>query len=68
MIKKRIYALYKGDNFIDIGTTEYLAKLINVNKRTIYFYSTPSYFKRVPDENNRYIVIEIGKEGDEEDV
>lgn len=67
-MSKRIYALYKGDNFIDIGTLEYLANKLGVKRKTIYFYSTPSYFKRVPDENNRYIVIEIGREGDLEDV
>ena len=67
-MSKRIYALYKGDNFIDIGTLEYLANLLGVKRKTIYFYSTPTYLKRVPDENNRYIVIEIGREGDLEDV
>ena len=71
MIKKKrkrnqIYALYKGDKFIDLGTKEYLANLLGVKRYTIYFYSTPTYKKRVMDYSNRYIVIEVGD--DEEDV
>ena len=34
MIVNKIYALYHGDNFIDIGTREYLAKLLGVTKKT----------------------------------
>ena len=70
MIKQREYALYHGEEFIDIGTIEYLAKLLNVKKRTIYFYSTPAYKKRVPDESKRYIVILLEDEEEEmeEDV
>lgn len=58
-MRKRIYALYKGDTFIDLGTIEYLAKVLNVSKRTIHFYSTPSYRKR---SENGYIVIRIEDE------
>ena len=57
MTKKREYALYKGDKFIDIGTKEYLAKLLNVKNETIEFYSSPTYLKRVKD--NGYVVVRI---------
>lgn len=40
------YALYKGDTFIDIGTAEYLAKLLNVKKETIKWLASPSARKR----------------------
>lgn len=62
MIKQREYALYHGDKFIDIGTIEYLANLLNVKKKTIYFYSTPTYLKRTKDYSNRYIVILLDEE------
>lgn len=42
----RDYALYKGDEFIDLGTKEYLASVLGVDKRTIDFYSYPVYQKR----------------------
>ena len=52
-----MYALYHGDEFIDIGTQEYLAKLLGVTKKTISFYATPTYRKRIKD--NAWIVIRI---------
>lgn len=52
-----MYALYHGDIFIDLGTKEYLAKLLNVKPRTITFYSTPTWLKRT--NYNGYVVIRI---------
>lgn len=43
---KYLYALYKGDTFIDIGTKEYLAQKLNINIRSIEFYMSPTYQKR----------------------
>ena len=43
---EKIYALYKGDVFIDLGTKDYLAKLLGVTKKTISFYMSPTYQKR----------------------
>lgn len=58
-----IYAIYKGDTFIDLGTLKYLAKKLNVSEKTIYFYSTEAYKKRRKYKfDNCYIVIKIGKE------
>lgn len=52
-----MYALYHGDNFIDMGTKEYLASLLRVSKRTIEFYMSPTYRKRT---NYRgYIIIKV---------
>ena len=61
MKKEKIYALYKGDEFIDLGTKEYLAKLINVKKRTIDFYSQKTYAERNKG-GNCYIVIRCDEE------
>ena len=46
MKKEKIYALYKGDVFIAMGTKKELAKYIGVSVRTIEFYATPTYQKR----------------------
>lgn len=61
MRKNKVYALYKGDNFIDIGTRKELADKMGVGERTISFYSSPTYQKRNPD-GNCYIVIECEDE------
>lgn len=52
-----MYALYHGDEFVDLGTKEYLAKLLNVKVETIKFYMSPTYRRRTND--NGYIVIRI---------
>lgn len=57
MKKKAIYALYKGDTFIDLGTIDYLANILNVSVRTAKFYKSPVYHKRCKD--NALIIIRI---------
>lgn len=59
MRKANIYALYKGDKFIDLGTREYLAKLLNCTTTTISFYCKPAYLKRIKNKGNSLIVIRI---------
>ncbi len=48
---KKIYALYKGDNLLIMGTIDEIAKSQNVKKETILFYGTNTYLKR--HENSR---------------
>lgn len=40
---KCIYALYKGDRFIDLGTISELANLLNVGEQYIGRLATPVY-------------------------
>lgn len=54
-----IYALYKGDKFLDLGTADDLAKYLNVTKRTILFYNSKVYKERRKKGNNYYIVIKV---------
>ena len=41
-----VYALYKGDEFIDMGTADELAKRRNVKPESIRWLATPSARKR----------------------
>lgn len=61
MNKIKTYALYKGDEFIDIGTTKELAEKIGVSETSIRFYSTPTYVKR-NRKGNCYVVVRIDDE------
>lgn len=56
---KTVYALYKGDTFIDLGTACELAKVLNVSERTIKFYATKTYKERRKESNNSIIVIKV---------
>lgn len=59
MSKENIYAVYKGDEFIDLGTRKELAEKLNLKPSTIKFLSTPIYRKRIKDETNSLIAIKI---------
>lgn len=56
---KTIYAIYKGEEFLNLGTVPELAKYLNVSERTIKFYTTKTYRKRRKDSNNSIIVIKV---------
>ena len=60
---RRIYALYKGDNYLIDGTKKELAEYLKVKIRTIDFYLSPTYAKRGKGINgNRKRVIYLGTE------
>jgi hypothetical protein len=63
--REKIYALYKGDTFIDVGTKKELAARNGIEVKTIGFYATPSQRKRY-NEEKAYIVIKL-EEDEEED-
>ena len=54
------YALYKGDEFIAIGTVKKLAEIIGVKEETIRFYASNFYKKRTKE--NGYYVIKLEEE------
>ena len=56
MVDEKIYALYKGDDCIATGTAKEIAEQTGVSVKTIHFYSTPSYKKRVSDKNGRRLI------------
>lgn len=54
MIKE--YALYKGDELLDVGTLEYLSKKFNIKKRTLLFYQSLAYRKRTSERKGRRLI------------
>lgn len=59
MKKNKVYALYKGEECIAIGTVIQLAKATNVKIDTIQFYTTPTYKRRCKNSNNRRVLVEL---------
>ena len=55
----RVYAMYKGEECLGIGTIKELAEMLNVNIKTIKFYLTPTYKKRCKKGINRREMILI---------
>lgn len=55
------YALYKGDELLSIGTISEIAEEQNIKERTVKFYKTPIYEKRIKSRKSKKarILIEI---------
>jgi len=65
--RDKIYALYKGDKFIDLGTTRYLAKKLGLQERTIKFYGTELHKKRTKSDDV-FLLIEVEEDEEENDI
>ena len=68
--KENVYAVYKGDEFLDLGTAKELAERMGVRPETIKFMTYPSYQRQIERRKKSYsksymIVIKI--EEDTED-
>lgn len=61
-----VFALYKGDTFIDIGTAKELAKKMNVQPKFIKYLSTPANLKRIEERKkyNSLITVKLGRVSD----
>lgn len=57
MNKEKVYALYRGEKFLGIGTKKELAELLNVKVETISFYGTLAYKKRTNLNKARRLVV-----------
>jgi len=55
---KQRYALYRGDEFIDVGTADELAERNGIKAATIRWMSTPAFHKRGSDEKLMAFKIE----------
>lgn len=62
--RQRIYAVYDGDSFVDVGTKHELAERLGVTTDTIVFTASPAHKKRRP--NGRHAVF-IGYEDELEE-
>jgi len=58
-MSRTTFALYRGDEFVDVGTAEEIAKRLGCKPDTIRFYATPSYQARLKDRDKRLIAIRI---------
>lgn len=62
--KENVYAVYKGDEFLDLGTAKELAERMGVTPKTIKFMTYPSYQKQIQKRKKTFskgymIVIKI---------
>ena len=64
---EKIYALYHGEEFIDLGTKKEISERQGISIKTLSFYMSVSYKKRIKfNYDNRYVMIAIEGEENEE--
>jgi hypothetical protein len=70
MRKQSCYALYKGDEFIDLGTITELSQRLNIKEQTLWFYTSKVYEKRSEQKNsdNLRILIKIEENDYDESI
>lgn len=56
MNKNQVYALYRGDTFLEIGTIEEIADFLGLTVRSVRHYRTPSYRSRVNDRKAMWLI------------
>lgn len=61
-----LFALYKGDRLIALGTAEDLARWQGVTAETIRYYSTPAHRRRASG-TNRFIAVRIDDDKETEE-
>lgn len=62
---RTVYALYKGDKFIDMGTSWELAERRGVTRKSIRNLVGKYYANKVKDKKNRLVAVPIGTDQDE---
>ena len=64
----RVYALYKGDMFLDVGTISEMAERQGIKTQTLYHYRSISYRRRCDERGipyeGRYVLIEVEDDDD----
>lgn len=53
--KQWIYAMYKGDTLLTIGTKAEICEKMHISPKTFSFYRTSAYKKRVENRKHRGI-------------
>lgn len=51
-----IYALYKGEEILSIGTSKEIATEMNIKEETVMYYATNAHKNRTSEENGRRLV------------
>lgn len=61
--KRTIYSIYKGEEFIDVGTKEELMQRHNIKSETFNFYTTKTYHNRIALRNetkSAFVIYKVG--------
>ncbi len=57
--KEGVYAIYKGDTFIDVGTAKELSRSQGIKVKTVQFYASGASKRRAGTSTNRIVVVRV---------
>ena len=57
-MKQRVFALYKGDKFIDLGTYDYFSEKCGISTKNLYSIKNKTK-QRLRNPGNKKLLIEI---------
>lgn len=60
-----VYALYKGDDFLMIGTADEIAQKEGVKRKTVLYWASPAYKKKIGKSEKCKVVIRVEEDNDE---
>lgn len=58
------YALYKGEELLEVGTIKEILERVNIKETTLRYYGTATYKRRIEGKKNRAILIKLEDEDD----
>lgn len=66
MPTRKLFAAYRGDEFLCVGTSAEVAEWLGVDVKTVRYMSTPAYRRRMGDSTRRLVVekVEVDWEGE----
>lgn len=62
------YALYKGDEFVTIGTIEEIANFLGIKIESVKFMTYPTHKKRSESRTNASILVDLDEAEEAEDI
>lgn len=63
----KVYALYKGEECLHIGTAKEIAEAKSIKVESVYYMNTPAYKRRLAKRKNRNSMelVELGEDEEE---
>lgn len=64
-VKPSVFALYKGDEFIDVGTLREISTRQHLTVSTLRYLATNAYRRRLKDVENSKVLVRLDIKEDE---
>lgn len=69
-VRKNIYAVYKGDEFLFSGTSTECSQYLGIKESSFYRLGSPAYKKRFPKNrpSKAFVMFKLEKDDENENV